>query len=207
VSLVVAGGGAWLVGVAVQDLLAREELALLDGPVAAWVGARTTPAAVAVADVVHVLTAPPWGVWLVAAVAALAFARAGRAAGGRVVVAAVLAAGLSTGLAALLPSPDAGFPSVSVAWLTAAVVAALPALGAAGDLRPAIRLGGIGAAVVLVSGTASLVTGTAAVSGLVGGVGIGLLLGIGGELTARTVDTRTDGPGGPAPGAGQPLAP
>jgi undecaprenyl-diphosphatase len=192
-SVLGAGAGAWVLGVAVQDLLAGEELVLLDRPLAGWIAARTTPAAVDVATVVRAALGPPGGVWFVAALAWLAGRRAGRAAGLQVVVASVLAAAVALVLTLLLPVSVAGteFPAPSVGWLTAAVVAAAPAMAGAGDLRPAIRLTGGGVAMVLLAGAAELVAGAATLSGLVGGVGIGLLLGVGGELTARTVAAGT----------------
>ncbi len=197
-SLAVAGAAAWVAGIAVQDLFAREELFLLDRPVTTWIATHTTPAATQVAEVAVGVVSPPWGLWVVLVLAGLARRWSDRAAGVRVVVAAVLAAALATGLQALLPTSVAGttFPSGSVTWLTAAFVAAVAAIGPR-RLATAIRVAGVGVGILVLAATAELVAGDATLSGIVGAVGIGGLLGAGGELTSRTLAPRTPTIGSP----------
>lgn len=187
-SLVCAGGAAWVLGVAVQSLLAHEALALVDRPVAHWVAARTTSEATTVARAIVAWTSPPRGAWAVAAVTGIAWWGAGRSAAAHVVVAAGLTALLGSGLQMLLPASAVGtrFPAVSVAWLAAAGAAAVTGL-AVHRLALAIRLAAAVAAVVLVVAAAELVAAGTAVSGIVGGLAIGVLIAAGGDLTARTV--------------------
>ncbi len=187
-SVVVAGAGAWVAGIAVQDLFAREELVLLDRPVATWIAMHTTPEATRIAESVVDIVSAPWGVWAVLVLAAIAARWAGRAAGVRVGVAALLAAALAAVLQSILPTSVAGtpFPARSVTWLTAATVAAVPAI-ATRHLRVAVRVAGASAGMLLVAAMAELVAGDATLTGIVGAIGVGGLVGIGGELTARTI--------------------
>jgi hypothetical protein len=131
---------------------------------------------------------PPIGAWIIVLAAAGAWRWNGRAAAIRKAVAAVLAAGLAATLAATLPASVIGtrFPAVAVAWLTAALVGLVPAIGA-DHLRGAIRVAGVGVGLLVVTALAELVAGDATLSGVVGGVGVGGLVAAGGELTARTV--------------------
>lgn len=197
-SVAVAGASAWVLGIAVQDLFAREELALLDRPVATWFAAHATAASTDAARIVVAALGPPFGLWVVLLLAAVAWRSHDRASAIRVVVAAVLTAALALVLAQVLPLSVAGtrFPAVAVAWLTAASVAAVPAV-AARDLGAAIRLTGATVALVALAATAELGAGVAALSGVVGGAGAGALIAVGGELTARTLDRETPGATGP----------
>lgn len=186
VGLVVAGAAAWLVGVAVQDLLAREELFLLDQPIATWVADHTTAPVVTVARTIVTAVAPPVGVGVVLGLAVVAIRWSTRAHGMRLIASAVATGGLATGLQAVLPASVAGtrFPALSVAWLTAALVSVLPAATAARGLAFAIRVAGAGTFLLVAIAAAELVAGDAAASGVVGGLGLGLLVAVVTELVA-----------------------
>lgn len=187
-SLLVTGAAGWLVGSALDALFAGRELMQIDRLTAEWIAAHTTPAAVTTAQFVVDALSPPIGAWIVALAAVGAWRWSGPAGAGKVVIAAVLAAGLAVVLAGTLPTSGDGsrFPSLSVSWLTATLVALVATIGPH-HLRAAIRVTGAGAGVLVVAGLAELVAGDAALSGLVGGIGIGGLIAAGGELTARTV--------------------
>jgi hypothetical protein len=122
------GAAAWLAGIAVQDLLAREELVLLDRPTATWIAGGVTPEAVVVAEAVVDALGPPYGMWLVVATSLVVWRWGDRAAAMRVIVAAVLTAALAVALASVLPTSVDGtrFPGIAVSWLTATLVVAVP---------------------------------------------------------------------------------
>jgi hypothetical protein len=185
------GAAAWLAGIAVQDLLAREELVLLDRPTATWIAGGVTPEAVVVAEAVVDALGPPYGMWLVVATSLVVWRWGDRAAAMRVIVAAVLTAALAVALASVLPTSVDGtrFPGIAVSWLTATLVVAVPAV-AMQHIQGAIRLAGAGAVVLVVAALAELVAGDAALPGVIGGIGGWRLVAAGGELTARTLHDR-----------------
>lgn len=185
-SLIVAAVSAWIAGIAVQDLFAREELALVDGPVAAWIAAHITPQAASIAEFVTDVIAPPGGLWLVLVLVIVARRLEGWSAVRRVLVAAVLATGLAMSLQAVLPVTTVGtrFPPISVTFVAAVVAVVLPVI-ARRSFAVAIRVAGGALVLLVVVALAELMSAEAGLSGVVGGLGIGMLLGVGGELTAR----------------------
>ncbi|MEE8600266.1 DedA family protein [Euzebya tangerina] len=187
-SAVLVGASGWVVGFVIQDVLAREELVLLDRPVASWVADHTTAAATRYAEMVTDLFGPPIGIWFVASVVGITWWRVGRGAAIRPAVAAALAGLVATLLSTALPTTLSGtsFPSLSVAWVMAAVVATVAAVGQA-DLRLSIRLAGAGTATSLAVALADLVSADVSLSGVVAGFGVGTLIAAGVEFTARSI--------------------
>ena len=195
VGVLAAGASAWLVGVMVQDLLGHDEVGLLDRPLATWVASHTTPEAVTVATVVRDALTPPVGLLVIVAAALLAWRWHDRRAAVRLAATSSAVALMAVVLRAVLPATAAGarFPAIAVAALTAAVVCLAPAAALRG-LPFAIRTTGIGITVVLVSAAADLVTTQAALTGLIGAIGLGALAGALAELAAMA-DGRANGPG------------
>lgn len=187
-SILLVGAAAWVVGIAVQDLFAREELALLDRPVATWITSHVTPASASTAEVVVDAFGAPIGLWVVAGASVVAHRFEGWIAARRVLLASVFAVLLTYGLRAVLPITAAGtqFPAAAVTLLTTTIVAVLPAV-ARTNFVASIRTAGVGVALVIVVGLAELVSGEAALSGVVGAMAIGVLLGLGGEVTQRAI--------------------
>ncbi len=195
IGVLVAGAGAWLMGVMVQDLLGRDEVGLLDRPLHTWVAAHTTPEAVTIASTVRTALTPPVGFLLVAVAAALAWRWHGRRGAVRLAATSSAVTLIAVLLRTVLPTTAAGarFPSVAVAALTAAVVSLVPAAARRG-MPFAIRTTGIGVGVVLVAAAADLISNEAALTGLIGAVGLGALAATLAELAAMA-DGRAGGAG------------
>lgn len=104
----------WAIGVAVQDLLAREELALLDGPVNRALAPYRTVAALDVARIVLAAVEVPWVGLLAVVLAGSAWRASGRAAALRLVGGAALTVIVALALRGVLPVTSVGtrFPSV-----------------------------------------------------------------------------------------------
>jgi undecaprenyl-diphosphatase len=175
-------------GIAVQDLLGREELALLDAPVARWIAAHTTPELTTIADAIVTVFSPPVGAWIVIAAGIVAWRLGGRAAGDRLVLAIALAVVIAEGLRILLPATLTGvrFPSLAVTG-TAAAVAGVSVVVAAHGWRRGATVAGAGAMLVSIVAVADMVAGRSALSGVVGGAGLGTLLVVLVEFTWRTL--------------------
>lgn len=142
-SLLIAGAAAWVVGIAVQDLFAKDELALLDRPVADWIAAHTTAPLVSTAEFVVDLFTPPVGLWVVIVLALVGWRLAGKISGMRVLLAGLLASGAAIALQRILPTSVTGtlFPSAAVTALAAGFVAFLPAV-VTRSFAAAIRVAG-----------------------------------------------------------------
>lgn len=196
VSALLSGAAAWVFGVAVRDLLGREELALLDAPVARWIATHTTPALSTTADAIVTVFSPPAAVWIVIAAGIVAWRMNGRSAGDRLVLAIALSIVIAEGLRILLPATLTGvrFPSLAVTG-TAAAVAGVAAVVAGHGWRLGATVAGTGAMLVSIVAVADMVTGHAALSGVIGGAGLGTLLVVLVEFTWRTLQP---GQGSPA---------
>lgn len=199
VSALLSGAAAWVFGVAVQDLLGREELALLDAPLARWIAAHTTPALSTTADAIVTIFSPPAAAWIVIAAGIVAWRMSGRAAGDRLVLAIALSVVIAEGLRILLPATLTGvrFPSLAVTG-TAAAVAGVVVVVAAHGWRMAATIAGAGAMLVSIVAVADMVAGRSALSGVVGGAGLGTLLVVLVEFTWRTLQPADEPPGEPA---------
>jgi membrane protein DedA with SNARE-associated domain len=171
-SMLGIGGAAWILGAVAQDLIARDELALLDGPVATWFAQHQSDVSLTVARAVAALFGPRWGWWLVALAVVLAWRLLGSAAARQVVVA---------------PDATGGqFPAAATAFTTATVAAVVPTVASRG-WQTAIRAAGGGAMVVVVVALSELSAGQARLSGVVGGAALGTMLAMAVEFTSRSV--------------------
>ena len=186
-SAIVVAGAAWVLGGVAQDLLARDELALLDAPVAGWFAGVRTPSAVAVADAIVRAFGPPWGWWMVVVAVPIAWRLRSRSAALVLLVAAASTTAVVAGLHAVLP-PVAGtrFPAAATAF-TAAVAAALVPVFAMRGWRVAVRTVAVGTMACALVSVAELLAGGAALSGVVAGAALGVLLAILADFVARTV--------------------
>lgn len=176
--------GAYLVGVAVQDLLVGEELALLDGPVAAWVAGHQTAVAVTAARVVLAAFELPW-VAMTAVIAALvASLLAGHGAAARLLTATALTVGSASALQRILPVTAAGtrFPSLATAVAITVTVQLTIAVGERHGWLAGTRTGTAAAVVVLLVGAAAMLDANSALSGVAGAVGLGLGMAVSVEL-------------------------
>ena len=185
---VVAVLSLWLLGGIAQDLVAREGVAVVDRTVASWVDARSTPGAVRVAAVGLRAVGVPSGSWLVLLLAAFVGRTVTRSAGVRVVVAALLSTGAALAVTRILPVAivGPGFPDADMAWQAAAFAAAIASWSTV-DLRAAIRLAGVAVALLVLVSVAGLLASVTTASGLAAGLGLGVLVASGVELTHRTV--------------------
>lgn len=189
-SIVVAGSAAWLVGIVIQDLFANEELILLDRPVGNWIATHGTANLSRIAQFVVDAVSPPYGLSLILLFAFAGFKVRDRSAGLRVLIAGLLAGATALALQQILPVSHTGtlFPSVATTWLTASLIALLPAV-ASRSFALAIRVAGAGLGLLLMTGLAQLIAADTALSGIIGALGLGALIGIGGELTSRAVNS------------------
>jgi membrane protein DedA with SNARE-associated domain len=178
----------WLLGAIVQDLLARDELVLLDAPVAAWFADHRTIEVAAAADAITRGLSPGWGwVPVIGVAGLLAWRTRSWGDGARVVLAATATAVTVIVLHRLLPViATLRFPSAATAFTAATVVALLPVVARWGWQR-AIQAAGVGASFVVLAGIADLTTGRSALSGVIGGATLGTLLAVLFEFTGRTV--------------------
>ena len=176
----------WVIGVAVQDLLAGEELALLDGPVNRALAPYRTVAALDVARIVLAAVELPWVGLLAVVLAGSAWRASGRAAALRLVGGAALTVIVALALRGVLPVTSVGtrFPSVQTTVAAAFAVSLTTAFARRGWAAGTRAATAATVAVALVA-FAALVDTDSALSGVVGGAGLGSLLALVLEVPTR----------------------
>lgn len=194
----------WVIGVAVQDLLAGEELALLDGPVNRALAPYRTVAALDVARIVLAAVELPWVGLLAVVLAGAAWHASGRAAAVRLAGAAALTVIVALALRGVLPATAVGtrFPSVETAATAAFAVSLTTTFGRRG-WATGTRAATTAAVVVALVAFAALVDTDSALSGVVGGAALGSLLALLPEVPTRLRAAPVDA----APGSGRPSPP
>jgi undecaprenyl-diphosphatase len=197
-ALLLAG---FVVGAVVQDLLAGEELALLDAPVARWFAEHRTDPSLAVAGVILRAFEVP-GVALLTGLVAGAIAVWRRfAAALSALLAAAGAVGIAAALQQVLPATAAGtvFPSTASAAAAALALVVAVAVGTHRGWAAGARGVAAGAMVVAVVGVAALVRGDSALSGVVGGAALGATWALALEVQRRGVVAAAEAPAGDGP--------
>ena len=192
ISALFAAAAGWVFGIAVQDLLAGEELALLDAPAARWIATHTTPTLTAVAEAVVALFSPPLGLWLPLLAAAVAWRLVSSGSASRLALAVAMSLAIALVLRSVLPVtlPGTRFPSITETVIAATVAGATAAAAKLG-WRWAVIVAAVGAMLAAIVGVADLVTAESALSGIVGGAGLGTLMLVLVEFTWRSLPPST----------------
>jgi membrane protein DedA with SNARE-associated domain len=172
VALLAAG---WAVGAVTQDVYGHDELALIDPTIVGWFADHHSDVGAAVAGVVLRMAQWPWAAATLLAAAALLWWWQGRHAAGRVLAGGVGGWAIAAGAQRLLPVPASGtaFPAASPALVAGAAVMVTAVVGRTRGWAAGARAAAVGAMLVVIVGTAGLVTGDSAFTDVVAGAAIG----------------------------------